>query len=455
MKSLKKLIPLILYTTLILSIFIMCFVIVQNNNKLNADGILNSQQEQPTQSENEQLPNDTIELPSTSMPNNTENEEIDNVFLYNDSVPRSSFASDKYLYTQKIYGNSTTNLHNVINSPLGIFIICSSSSTIGDVSGTSPTIGIVKIDTSGNVLNVFNFTYTYTENYISSAITQNGIIIISTEASKNYLYVNIIPLSLDNISTFRIPYAPNANLSVNTETFFIFAEYTNENVVYKYCNGDFIFQSINKGIIVDFFDFGNYYTIFTKDANSNNYTISKLNVETLNLIYTQSFNNTNLLYVAPIMEEKTQFFIVLEEKLGIVYAKKYATDMYELISEKRLGSSTIVNVLYSENELLLVCNGNINGIITLYSDLHTDFYETNVAFEITNVLDVNFINNTVYCICSNSKDELAMLTCNENTTSIQYIEGTSKKASFILNNNGTFCILYETPTAIEIIGLSR
>ena len=469
MKKFKKQIPSILYAVMLLTIAILCIFITNNSTniangsdeptKINPD---NLDETSNTESKNDK--DTTNNDNSTSIPNDkndtndnndsTNDETIDSpiVKTYNDTVPRNAEASEDFLYKQKIYGNGNTYLKDVFQTSVGTYVIATTDSSSGDICGQLPCTGIIRLDTAGNLVGSLSLDYAYASNYVASAISPMGIIIITAPKTNSFFYVNIISYELDYSTPYRISSAESAKIIPTQNSFLIFAEYSNECVVYSFTGTAFDFQSIGTGYVKELFEYGNFYTVFTNNVHNNSYSITKLSKDKLSLISEIHVENAQIEGVFPVIENKTQNFILLEKNQGI-FAKKTDTTFNHLIATKKVGNFTLEGCYQSSDGILLICNGNITGIAIISYDLTTSFTENDSSYIVKDILDSVYTENNLYYLAINNEDLLSVMFSTGNKTSARYFQIKTDFAKLIFNLNNTFTVIYQNGEDIEIFGI--
>ena len=464
MKTLKKQIPSILYAVMLLTIAILCIFITNSSTniangsdeptKINPDNLDETSDTESKKDDNTTDNDNTIEVPDDNKQenNNDENTNLPVVKEYNDTVPRNAEASEDFLYKQKIYGNGNTYLKDVFQTSIGTYVIATTDSTSGDICGNMPCTGIVRLDTAGNLVGALSLDYDYATKYVASAISPLGIIIITAPQKENYFYVNIISYELDYATPYRLSSAQSAKIIPTQNSFLIFAEYTNECVVYAFNGTSFEFQSIGTGYVKELFEYGNYYTVFTNNTHNNSYSITKLSKNKLSLISEINVENAQIEGVFPIVEDKIQKFILLEKNQGI-FAKKTDATFTQQIACKKIGNFTLECCYQSSNGILLVCNGNITGVALIENDLSTSFSENDSSYIVKDILDSVYTGNELHYLAINEEDVLSIMFSSKNKTSARYFQIKTDFAKLIFNLNNTFTVIYQNGENIEIFGI--
>jgi hypothetical protein len=342
----------------------------------------------------------------------------------------------------------------VFSTSLGIYVTAVTTSSDGDIRGDGSAVGILRLDTSGSIVSALSLDFSYAHEYVSAQITSCGIVVATSPEDKSYLYLNIVPYDLSGSSAYRISYAESAVIFPTDTSFIIFAEYSDECLAYSYSENGFAFQSIGTGKVAELFEYGSYYVIISNDTAQNKYSVIKLAKNTFNVISCAETDGATVISVTPVIADGTQYFIVLENKNGVV-AKKFDSTLTKQLAVKKLGNFDVRGVFPTENSLLIVCSGNVSGIAALDFDLVSVFTETQTAYAVKDVLDSAYIGGVLYCLTTDSDKKLALMHSENGTTSMLYFEAATDEAKLVYNINGTFTVLYQSSDEIKIFGIPK
>ena len=446
MKKIKKQIPAILYSGLLLIIAALCIAIVDSeniyadadNNTDNDNIIVDKDDLENTTDETDnpdKNPSDNPDDNPDVKPNPDDNSDET---IYNDVIPRPSLPDNIYSYTQKIYGNGTIELCDVFQTSVGVYVLVKSDCSNGDIEGTNPCIGIIKMDAYGNIVKALSLNYTHARNYITASPTPLGLVVVTAPEDYSDYYISIISYELDSTPVYRISAANGGKIVPTATSFLFFAEYSDESMVYAYSNENFSFQSVGKGKITEVFEYGTYYVIISSNEQSNSYYIAKLSKNTLSIMSETTCSGAVSLDVFPVPSETGQAFIVIENRNGAVWAKKFSDSAY-----------------YDGENLLIVCKGNLNGIIVLSPNLETKFNENSADFVPSEILDGIYSSGTLYYLACDATGKLALLFARDSITNAEFFDVITDNARFIINLDGSFTIFYQSGENIEIIGLKK
>ena len=463
MKSLKKQIPAILYATMLLAITALCIVITNNTaaNAFNNNNNIHTDKNNIQETSKTEIKNGDAQTSETPLPENNdirepagEQEPTVAEKKYESSVPRNPEASEEYLYTQKIYGNGNTYLHDVFQTSLGLFVTVTTDSTEGDVSAKTPCTGIVKLDSSGNILNSLSLNYDYTGKYVTASLSPLGIIVITMPENESFYYINIVSYDFSSTVPYRINKAESAKIISTEKSFLIFAEYSNECMVYSFNGKEFSFQSLGKGTVKELFEYGNHYVVFLNNNKNNSHSVLKISKSNLSVLSEITTENSVLEGIFPIYENSEQNFIVFENSQGI-YAKKYDSSFNKVLDSKKIGNFEIKGCYQSEKGILLVCNGNISGVTLVTNELSTFFTECSLTYHVKDILDTVFTGKVLHYLAINDADMLSIVYSYDNMSSARYFDIKTENAKLIYNLNNTFTVVYQNESDISIFGLSE
>lgn len=455
MKKLKKQIPALLYAFLLLTIAALGIAIV-DSKPLSADANDKSAPVVVDKNDTENTSKETINdqkqpsAPDESQPT------PERTVSYDGTVPRRAEASDIYLYTQKIYGNGKTELCDVFQTSVGIYVLVKTDSTDGDVCGKSPCVGIIKTDSYGNIVKSLSLDFTYAGEYVTSCPTALGLVVVTSPSDKSYYYVSVIPYELETAPAYRISAAESGKIVPTANSFLFFAEYADESLLYSYENGSFSFQSVGKGKITDVFEYGAHYVVVSSDTRDNSYSISILAKNGLGVLSETLYSGGTALKVFPVPSESGQAFIVIENRNGSIWAKKFSDSSFStVLSVKKIGNFELRGAYFDGENILLVCKGNLNGIIVLAPELDTKFNECGANFIPSDITDGLLSSGTLYYLATDDSGKLALLYAKDEQTNIRYFDLLSDKARIIINLDGTFALFCQNDNDVIIVGFEK
>ena len=393
---------------------------------------------------------------STPLPENPDEGSNDDIKVtYDPFLPKPAVASEEYLYTQSLCGVGNVKLKEVLPTSNKIYIVAETDCVIGDISGNKPTVGIALCDSLGNVEKTFSLPASAETKYLSSALTAEGIVVVTTAKNGSYVYVNVVDYELTTIKTGLISSSDKVSVYPAGENFVIFAETAEECLIYKYDGKNFTFRSLTSSEVVDVFDYGEYYKIFYNTADG--YSYCELNKNTLDIKKSLSVSKATLIDIIPMIENNSQVFLCLEQE-DSVYLKKYSSDFNASTAvRKNIGNVEILGQGYDGAILYLAVRGSINGIITVDVSLTTSFMASDTAFLEGNISDYVFYDGKFRMLISDG-EKLALVTLSENTSDARYFNLSSSVNRLAAYSNGTMSLITESSfhhfSAVGIIGLN-
>lgn len=382
-----------------------------------------------------------------------EEEEI--AITYNPVFPKPALISEEYLYTQSLCGVGNVKLKEVLTTANCSYIIAETDCVTGDLSGGKPTVGVALCDSLGNVEKTFSLPASAETKYLSSALTAEGIVVVTSVKNGDYAYVNIIDYELENVKTGIVSASEKVTVYPAGENFLLFAENPDECIVYKYDGKNFSFLSLNASSIVDVFDYGEYYKIFFNTANG--YSYCELNKNTLDEKKVLSVSKATLIDIIPMMENNSQVFLCLEKE-DSVYLKKYSSSFDDSSAVRRpIGNVEILGQGYDGEKIYLAVRGNINGIITVDVSLTPAIMASDTAFLGGNISDYVFYDGKFRLLISDG-EKIALVTLAESTSVARYFNLSSSVNRLAAYSNGTMALITESTfyhfSAVGIIGLN-
>ncbi|NCA92025.1 hypothetical protein EOM82_02080 [bacterium] len=436
----KKNINVIICFFLITVIFFLCLSIIKKENKANA--------------ENTELHEEEIEDTSTETP---KIDAIDTAAQnYKNVMPKPPASSEDYLFSQDICGIGNINLCNMHQTSVGLFVVGSTECVYGDIAGVRPGVGVALLETSGTVSSTFYLPAQTAFEYVCSKISPLGIVVITTDSAKKNYYVNIISYNLNNYSTFIISAGIFARIIPTSESFLVLVEYAEETILYDYKNNKLNFNSVGALSFVELFEYGNYYLLFSNKQSG--YCITKISKTNYAVTEETTVSTSSLIAVKPIMDNNKQYFLLLENS-DAVYAKKVEANLNFATAETRkLGVINIKGINEGSNGLIIIANGNINGLINLGYDLSVSYCENNSGNIISKIYHSCYYKDIYHILAENQEGELCFIKISDGNTSFSYLGIKADKATFAINNNGTIILAhsgrYYEYNSIKILGIS-
>ncbi len=436
----KKNINGIICFCLITVIFFLCLSIIKKENRaiaedpyLKGDELEDTSQEEPK-----------IELIETAAKN------------YVNIMPKPPAASENYLFSQDICGIGNINLKNMHQTSVGLYVIGSTECVYGDIAGVRPGIGVALLETSGTISSVFYLPSQTSFEYVCSKVSPLGLIIVTADSAKKNYYVNIISYNLSNYSTFVISAGISAKIIPTSESFLVLVEYAEETIIYDYKNNKLNFNSIGAISLIELFEYGNYYLLFSNKQSG--YCMTKINKNNYSVTEETTVNNSNLIAVKPIMDNGVQYFMLIENS-DAVYVKKLDTSLNFANAEvKKLGIINIKSISQGSDRLIIIANGNINGLINLSYDMTVNYSENNSGNIISSIYHSCYYRGVYHILATNQDGELCFVRISDNNTTYNYLGIKASAALFAINNNGTIILAhsgkYYEYASIKILGMS-
>ena len=455
MKTIIKNIPILLYATALLSIAVLSAIVVHRS-----DVYVSAQKndETPIKTDPSAWENTSKDEPIfPEKTDNTDNAPPEETVekKYFGSIPRSAEADDKYVYTQTIYGNGKTLLYDVLQTSVGIFTVVQTDSTEGDVSGSAPCVGIVKSDSYGNILSAVSLDGKNAKDFVSAAPTALGIVLVTGGGKTDSYFLHIVSYDLAEEKVFKITSAKGGKVVPTQRSFLFFAYYDTETVLYSYSDEKISFQSVGSGEICELFEFSSYYIVYLSDKSGNKYNIEKIDKSSLRLLSERKVSDALVQSVFPVNENGKQYYILFEEKTdGISVVKSSSPLFADTLEEKRLGNFTAKNAFFDGENILLLCEGNIKGIVKVSPDLTARVVGDDEARYPENILDCIFSGKTLYCLGTDAEKNVVFGFSENNVVSTEYFNEKTDKAKLIGNLDGTFNLFLQANDDVKIICFS-
>ena len=425
---------------LITVIFFLCLTIIKKENKAVAE-IPEIHEE---------------ELEDTSLETPLDKETDSAVLSYKTILPKPPISDEKYLFTQDICGIGNINLNSMHQTSVGLYIVGSTECVYGDIAGVRPGVGVALLETSGTVSSVFYLPSQTCSEYICSKISPLGIVIVTTDSAKKNYYVNIISYNLTNYSSFVISAGLTAKIIPTIDSFLVMVEYTEETILYDYRNNKLNFNSIGAISLIELFEYGSYYLLFSNKQSG--YCITKISKTNYSITEETTVSSSSLIAVKPIMDNNQQYFILIENSDAIYVKKVNANLDFATAETKKLGVINIKGISDGSDGLIIIANGNINGLINLSYDLSVSYCENNSGNIISRIFHTSYYKGIYHILASDQEGELCLIKISENNTTFNYLGITAEKATFAINMNDTVSLAYSGKyyeyNSIKIMGMS-
>jgi len=372
---------------------------------------------------------------------------------YESVIPRKANPSENYLYEQDIRGNGNIKLCSILQTSYYSYIIAETDCKSGDLSAQKPTVGIIKTDSLGNIEKAYPVVNNCEYYYVASCVSNVGIVVITTDKLKSYLYVTVTDYELEKTETKIMSYADSVALFPTADSFLVFTDNGSENFVIKYTESELVFSTLSAGKIVDIFEFGDFYRVFYNTSSGYGMTdIAKSDFAVKKELFVAT---ATLNCIIPMIENGKQIYIAIENE-GALYVRKYLSDMTMNSSErKKIGSAAVIGHGTDGNNVYLCVKGGISGVITLKNDLSFS-YSVNMTEGVASTIQDYAFGNNFSLLVTDSNGRLALINTASGNSDVTYFTATDK-ALLTLFPNGTSCVLFNTTeygyTSIKIIGI--
>ncbi|MGN1042085.1 MAG: hypothetical protein ACI4SK_01225 [Christensenellales bacterium] len=373
--------------------------------------------------------------------------------VYSGTIPKSSSPSEKYLFEQIICGNGDITLCSVHQTAFSTYVIAETNCKTGDVYAEKPTVGLIKLDSLGNIEKTYSVTNSCEYEYVASCLTNLGIAVVATDGKNNYLYVTVTDFDLQKTDTKIMPYADSVSLFPTEDSFLLFADNGKENFIVKYSSEELSFSTVNSGKIVDIFEFGDFYRLTYN--NTTGYGITDLNKNDFSVIRELFVASATLKCIIPIVENGKQIYIAIENE-GSLYARKYFSDMTVANSErKKIATADLLGQGTDGNNVYLCLSGGLNGVVTLKTDLSFSYSANRTDSVISDIADFAY-GDCFYLLVHDANKNIALIKTSASSSEATYYP-VGDKALLITYPNKTIGIIYQSSfyeySAIKLIGV--
>lgn len=372
---------------------------------------------------------------------------------YQKVLPKAASASEEYLYVQRACGVGNVTLKQTHTTPYGLYVVCETDCIVGDLEGAKPTVGVLKLDTAGNITDAFSLSTPYENAYVTSQMTALGLVIVTASESKNYLYVNILSYDFSSVKTRLVSYADNAKIFSTASGFLLFCCAESGGILYEYDQENFRFFSLPAKETVSVFEYGDRYSVFMNTGTG--YANCEILKKTFVTVKERAFSGGKLLYVAPVQDDGQKYLAIVED--GGLFVKKYTPDTLEELDSRSIGSLRSVGIGTDGEKTYLAAQGAMNGIVEINKDLSTTFSVTDGAFLPTALADSYYEEGAFYLLALGT-EKTALIKMTADITTTVYLPK-SDDARLCPNVNGTIAVVqngtYYDSVCVDIYGLTK
>ncbi len=356
-----------------------------------------------------------------------------------------------YAYVQSLPFESGFTLNAVHTTSEGVFIIVTHELSTGGFKVKNRSVAVIKAERDGTLTAGLNLEHATATEYLDSALTSEGLVVIT--ASSGVSYANVVSLDLGSREILELQKADTATVFTLNKGYLLFTGGAS-NAVCKIENNVIKAKaSLQSGEIKAVYDFGAYYTVFLNGING--YSVLKLD-SSLRDLGGVSVPERRILAVQPVARDGKQKYLVAESKDGAVELAEYYAD-FALSSAERVGvgMAQSADVFIKENRIFLLLHASTDRLYLIDEKLDYVASSSSVmqgmrALEDCASYDGGF--NVLYV----KGDALVMLDLRD--------DGTEESRNFSVNADTAFIgglkgdglsVVYAEGNALMIIGLDR
>ncbi|MBQ8178156.1 MAG: hypothetical protein IJ033_03085 [Clostridia bacterium] len=379
--------------------------------------------------------------PNTAAP--PQQEEIINYF------PILAQKDGTYRFKQDIALENST-LHATHSTADGIFLVVSHATTQGAFKVDSTTQTVIAMDEDGTLTGAISLSTQSDCTYLASKVTTDGMVVIVTNGSRTYVYT--ISLDLTRTEVMELPAFTGANLFSLSDGFLFFGRST-ENTVYKIKQGAVLSSnSLQTGEIKAVYDFSSYYALFISGING--YSFLKLDGN-LKLISTITIPNRTLLAIEPIVVEKEQHFIAVEQTPSGVEIAKYPMSFSIEKSERvGVGLAESADVFMNGESIFLLLHSSTDRLYLVDKNLSFTSSSVTTMQGITKLYDC-YATSLGYKVLYAKGEKLTLLDIrNDGTSQSLNLDTVTNIGNIAIDTDDKFMVAYQTENGIVAIGIN-
>lgn len=313
--------------------------------------------------------------------------------VFRSTLPRTYSQNNGYI--NNLGGYQDDYAYQSFKVGAKIYVICETSSDSCDFSsGSKSNIGIGLFDSECSLLNVITLKTEAEEHYLTSSLSEDGIVVVASSNDKTTIYLVDFELKVQKM-TLNIK--GNSALSLYTPQGNVIA-ILSENTIYvsnlsgAIVNHTISFPSEGATTLISFFRMGDYMLFANGEGNS---LCFSFNMDGLN----KSVKLPLILDFIPTSEG----FLIAEEKDDCIYLNRYSMTL-DLIERKYLceGKDVGLAVCKSGYFVLILCE---SYTCSYYLCSHFDVvaYVSEGYEKLGRIEEMTVYNDSVYIACSNKK----------------------------------------------------
>lgn len=354
-----------------------------------------------------------------------------------------------YAYTQSLPFESGFTLNAVHTTSEGVFIILTHELSTGGFKVKNRSVAVIKAERDGTLSAGLNLEHATATEYLDSALTSEGLVVITT--SNSVSYANVVSLDLGSREILELPKADTATVFTLNKGYLLFTGGASNSVSKIENNVIKAKASLQSGEIKAVYDFNAYYTVFLNGING--YSVLKLD-SSLRDLGGVSVPERRILAVQPVTRDGKQKYLVAEAKDGTVELAEYYAD-FSLSTAERVGvgMAQSADVFIKENRIFLLLYASTDRLYLIDEKLDYVASSSTVmqgmsALEDCASYDGGF--NVLYI----KGDTLVMLDLRDDGTEESRNFNVKTEVAFIAGLKGDgLSVVYADGNALMIIGL--
>ncbi len=342
-----------------------------------------------------------------------------------------------------------SKLNGVVYIQNASFIVVTHVTENGAFKVPKKTQTIIKMDENGTVLSAYSLNAKNETDFLCVKLVASGIALAVTDGNRTYLYT--VSLDFSEINLLELPYFAKANI-FSLDSGMLFFGIGAENAVYKIINNVVVSSNaLGIGDVKAIYDFSSYYALFLSGING--YSFIKLN-NNLTLISTITLPSRTLLAVEPIVEDKEQRFIAVEQTENGVEIAKYDLS-FSLNNAERVGVGLgeSAEVFINGQSIFLLLHASAERLYLVDNNLAFTASNNTTFQGITNLYDCSVTVEGYRVLYAKGKQLYLVDVRNDGTTQTVNLD-IATNSSFLIETNNAYAVVYETEEGIVIVGIN-
>ncbi|MFW5780253.1 MAG: hypothetical protein ACOCWI_02235, partial [Bacillota bacterium] len=296
----------------------------------------------------------------------------------------------------------------------------------------------------GNIEKIMVLPSRLSMSFLSSALSPNGIIVMS-KTEENILVFEI-DINLNQSNTTSLPLAESGRIFPAAGGTLLLTE-GNQNIVYR-LDDSLKTGFLPVGEIVEIYDFYNYIMIFINTNNA--YRILRLS-SNLTVMQNTLISGANILSVMPLNEGEQKFAIVEKNSEGATLYKYDMTFNKQTADNAGLGTIDNIDMFSHNDEILAVITGDFNAIYAFNDELECQLSSLFTAQSVNELFHSWLYEDGLKLLAKTSEGLVVIDYRFDKSYTTYIINDSCNVAGFIKRPNNNIIVFYDVTGEYEYL----